>query len=63
MIPFTRRSWLRLAGLGTAAGAALLSARRLSGQEPLNSPSSSSGTHAHAAHAMGPVGRRMRMRA
>ncbi len=55
MISFTRRSWLRLAGLGTAAGAGLLSARRLSGQEPLSS--SSSGTHAHAAHAMGPVGR------
>jgi FtsP/CotA-like multicopper oxidase with cupredoxin domain len=50
---FTRRSWLRLAGLGTAAGAGFLSARSLSGQEQ-------AGPHeamTHAAHAMGPVGR------
>jgi FtsP/CotA-like multicopper oxidase with cupredoxin domain len=53
MLSFTRRSWLRLAGLGTAAGAGLLSARGLTGQEL-------PGSHAampHAAHAMGPVGR------
>jgi manganese oxidase len=53
MLSFTRRSWLRLAGLGTAAGAGMLSARGLAGQEM-------AGPHAampHAAHMMGPVGR------
>jgi FtsP/CotA-like multicopper oxidase with cupredoxin domain len=53
MISFTRRSWLRLAGLGTAAGAGLLSARGLASQELPGSQ----GTMPHAAHAMGPVGR------
>ncbi len=53
MIAFTRRSWLRLAGLGTAAGAGLLSARGLASQELPGSQ----GTMPHAAHAMGPVGR------
>jgi FtsP/CotA-like multicopper oxidase with cupredoxin domain len=53
MSPITRRSWLRLAGLGTAAGAGLVSTRRLAGQQP----APSYGSMAHAAHAMGPVGR------
>jgi FtsP/CotA-like multicopper oxidase with cupredoxin domain len=53
MLSFTRRSWLRLAGLGTAAGAGLLSARGLAGQELPGSH----GAMTHAAHAMGPVGR------
>jgi FtsP/CotA-like multicopper oxidase with cupredoxin domain len=53
MIAFTRRSWLRLAGLGSAAGAGLLSPRRLAGQEKTGSYDA---IH-HAAHDMGPVGR------
>lgn len=53
MLSFTRRSWLRLAGLGTAAGAGLLSARNLAGQEQ----SGPYDAMAHAAHTMGPVGR------
>jgi FtsP/CotA-like multicopper oxidase with cupredoxin domain len=53
MISFTRRSWLRLAGLGTAASAGLMSARGLASQELPGSH----GTMTHAAHAMGPVGR------
>src|SRR5687767_8988137 len=53
MLPFTRRSWLRLAGLGTAAGAGLLSARSLAGQEK----SGPYDAFHHAAHAMGPVGK------
>jgi FtsP/CotA-like multicopper oxidase with cupredoxin domain len=53
MLPFTRRSWLRLAGLGTAAGAGLLSARSLAGQEKTGPYDASH----HATHAMGPVGK------
>jgi FtsP/CotA-like multicopper oxidase with cupredoxin domain len=53
MLSFTRRSWLRLAGLGTAAGAGLLSAKNLAGQDR---PGAYDAMH-HAAHAMGPVGR------
>jgi FtsP/CotA-like multicopper oxidase with cupredoxin domain len=53
MLSFTRRSWLRLAGLGTAAGAGLVSARNLAGQEKTGPYDA---IH-HAAHAMGPVGR------
>ena len=53
MLPFSRRSWLRLAGLGTAAGAGLLSARNLAGQEKRGPYDA---MH-HASHAMGPVGR------
>jgi manganese oxidase len=50
---FTRRTWMRLAGLGTAAGAGLFSARGLAGQAPAGSHD----TMQHAAHRMGPVGR------
>ena len=48
----TRRSLLQLAGLGTAAGAAALGTRGISGQasQPYD-------VMRHAAHAMGPVGR------
>ncbi len=53
MVSFTRRSWLRIAGLGSAAGAGLLSARNLAGQEKTGPYDA---IH-HAAHAMGPVGR------
>jgi FtsP/CotA-like multicopper oxidase with cupredoxin domain len=49
----TRRSWLRLAGLGTAAAAAFFRPRRVAGQQPPGSY----GAMSHAAHAMGPVGR------
>ena len=53
MLPVTRRSWLRLAGLGSAAAATLFGARRLSGAQI----QSSHGAMEHAAHLMGPVGR------
>ena len=53
MLSFTRRSWLRLAGLGTAGGAGLLSARGLASQDFPGSH----GTMTHATHMMGPVGR------
>jgi FtsP/CotA-like multicopper oxidase with cupredoxin domain len=53
MLPVTRRSWLRLAGLGSAVGATLFGARRLSGAQS----KSSQGAMDHAAHLMGPVGR------
>ena len=53
MIPVTRRSWLRLAGFGSAAAATLLGSRRLSGKQD----QSSHGAMEHAAHRMGPVGR------
>src|SRR5687768_2211902 len=49
----TRRSWLRLAGFGTAATAGLFSARNLAGQQK----SAAYDAMAHAAHAMGAVGR------
>jgi FtsP/CotA-like multicopper oxidase with cupredoxin domain len=49
MLPFTRRSWLKLAGLGTA----LLGARGLAGQPRRGADDVLS----HAAHGMGPVGR------
>ena len=50
MLPVTRRSWLRLAGLGSAAAATLFGARRLSGEQN----QSSHGAMEHAAHVMGP---------
>src|SRR5438128_12691025 len=49
----TRRSWLQLAGLGTAAATATLGGRRVSGQQLAGTSS----VHAHSAHLMGPVGR------
>jgi FtsP/CotA-like multicopper oxidase with cupredoxin domain len=52
MNPLTRRSWLRLAGFGTAA-AGLLRAASVRGQQRGHS----AGTMDHAAHAMGPIGR------
>src|SRR5262245_50644616 len=53
MLPLSRRNWLRLTGLGSAASATLFGARRLSGQQPQAAHSAMS----HAAHIMGPVGR------
>ena len=53
MLPVTRRSWLRLAGFGSAAAATLFGARRISGEQS----QSSHGAMEHAAHRMGPVGR------
>ena len=53
MSPITRRSWLRLAGIGTAAGTGLISSTRLRGAQA----GASHGAMEHAAHAMGPVGR------
>ncbi len=53
MLPVTRRSWLRLAGLGSAAAATIFGTRRISGAQP----QSSHGAMEHAAHRMGPVGR------
>jgi FtsP/CotA-like multicopper oxidase with cupredoxin domain len=52
MPPVTRRTLLKLAGLGTAAGTAAVGTRGVSGQSghPLD-------TMQHAAHLMGPVGR------
>ena len=50
MLPVTRRSWLRLAGLGSAAAATLFGARRLSGEQN----QSSHGAMEHAAHTHGP---------
>ena len=52
MDSLTRRSWLRLAGFGTAA-AGLLRAASIRGQQRDHS----AGAMDHAAHAMGPVGR------
>ena len=49
----TRRSWLRLAGLGTAAAAAVFPPRRVSGQHA----DASFVAMEHAAHTVGPVGR------
>jgi FtsP/CotA-like multicopper oxidase with cupredoxin domain len=53
MLSFTRRSWLKIAGLGTAAGAGLVTSRRLAGQEF----GAAHETMRHAAHTMGPIGR------
>jgi len=53
MIPVSRRSWLRIAGFGSAAAATLLGGRRISGKQD----QSSHGAMEHAAHRMGPVGR------
>jgi FtsP/CotA-like multicopper oxidase with cupredoxin domain len=52
MSPMSRRSLLKLAGLGSAAGATALGARGISAQtgQPYD-------TMSHAAHTMGPVGR------
>jgi len=65
MLPVTRRAWLQLAGLGSAATATLFGARRLAGQQPLDKAQgapvpSNPASHAamdHGAHIMGPVGR------
>ncbi len=51
-MPVTRRSWFRMAGLGSAASALMLGARRLSGQQA--QPSYGAMQHGHA---MGSVGR------
>ena len=53
MLPVSRRSWLQLAGFGSAAAATLLGSRRVSGKQD----HSSHGAMEHAAHRMGPVGR------
>jgi FtsP/CotA-like multicopper oxidase with cupredoxin domain len=53
MLPVTRRSWLRLAGLGSAATATLFGARRIAGEQH----QSPHGAMEHSAHKMGPVGR------
>lgn len=53
MLVFNRRSWLRLAGLGSAATAGFLTSRSLAGEEQ----SGAYNAMAHAGHAMGPVGR------
>ena len=52
MHALTRRGWLRLAGLGTAA-AGLFRASAVRGQDTDHSAA----TMEHAAHRMGPVGR------
>ena len=52
MNPLTRRSWLRLAGFGTAA-AGLFRAATVDGQQAGHS----AGAMEHAAHVMGPMGR------
>jgi manganese oxidase len=52
MSTLSRRSVLKLAGLGAAAGTAALGATRARGQVPEHYD-----TMAHAAHTMGPVGR------
>jgi len=52
MNSLTRRSWLRLAGFGTAA-AGLFTATRIEGQQAGHS----AGAMEHAAHVMGPIGR------
>jgi FtsP/CotA-like multicopper oxidase with cupredoxin domain len=49
----SRRAVLRLTGFSSSVAAAMLGARRLSGQ----SPQPSYGAMGHSAHAMGPVGR------
>jgi FtsP/CotA-like multicopper oxidase with cupredoxin domain len=53
MTPVSRRSWLRIAGFGSAAAATILGSRRVSGKQDV----SSHGAMEHAAHRMGPVGR------
>jgi FtsP/CotA-like multicopper oxidase with cupredoxin domain len=50
MHSITRRSWIRLAGFGSAA-AAMLQSRTLGGAQQTHTPAM-----AHAAHTMGPVG-------
>jgi FtsP/CotA-like multicopper oxidase with cupredoxin domain len=52
MNPLTRRSWLRLAGFGSAA-AGLFKAATAAGQQAGHS----AGAMQHAAHLMGPIGR------
>ena len=57
-----RRAWLRLAGLGSAAAAAVVGTRQVQGQSPAPAPAHGA-AHAptdamqHAAHLAGPVGR------
>ena len=52
-----RRAWLRLAGLGSAAAAAVLGSRRVQGQTAETQAAHSSAAMQHAAHLSGPVGR------
>jgi FtsP/CotA-like multicopper oxidase with cupredoxin domain len=54
MSDLNRRAWLRLAGLGSAATAALVGSRTARGQSPVGS---STDAMQHAAHLAGPVGR------
>jgi FtsP/CotA-like multicopper oxidase with cupredoxin domain len=54
MDSLTRRSWLRLAGLGTALGAVVAGGRRLAGQSAADTPIQ---PMEHSAHLAGPVGR------
>jgi FtsP/CotA-like multicopper oxidase with cupredoxin domain len=56
MPPLSRRSLLRLAGLGVAAGTAGLGVARAAGQ-PASATATAADAMLHAAHAMGPVGR------
>jgi FtsP/CotA-like multicopper oxidase with cupredoxin domain len=56
MTPLSRRSLLRLAGLGVAAGTAGLGVARAAGQ-PASATATAADAMLHAAHAMGPVGR------
>ena len=53
MRTISRRSWLRLTGLGAAMGGGMLTTRKLAGQQATGSYD----TMRHAAHTMGPVGR------
>jgi FtsP/CotA-like multicopper oxidase with cupredoxin domain len=53
MNPVSRRSWLRIAGFGSAAAATIFGSRRVAGKQD----QSSHGAMEHAAHRMGPVGR------
>jgi FtsP/CotA-like multicopper oxidase with cupredoxin domain len=62
MPPLTRRSLLKLAGLGTAAGTAAFGTTGLSGQagqahDAMQPTSAKATVGQHAAHLMGPVGR------
>jgi FtsP/CotA-like multicopper oxidase with cupredoxin domain len=54
-----RRAWLRLAGLGSAAAAAVVGSRAVGAQPPATAPPAggASDTFSHAAHVAGPVGR------
>ena len=54
MPALNRRSWLHLAGFGSAVAAVAAAGRRLSGQQPGTQPAAAM---EHAAHLAGPVGR------